>query len=296
MTTNRTIPEHIFVGHIENEPGCSDDEDFHEIWPKFMVMVFFSGHQTFEIDGQFFSPGVSDKPRIRPKVFLLNIAKFCNIRFFNVTGENLTKVMVSAPRTWIERIFENFDPSARSLQPFLSEHLQNYSFYPNATIVHSARQILNPPDNISQELLKLHERKMGMEVLYESCLSYINDHQSKDGKPTINYSHFDIAQNARNYILSHLEKELRATVIANALGVTMSTLNRAFKTVYDETISGFICKERMKKARFLLETQGMAVSQAGYLVGYYNPSNFATAYRREYGIAPKEHRLKNPRP
>jgi len=40
----------------------------------------------------------------------------------------------------------------------------------------------------------------------------------------------------------------------------------------------------------------MAVSQAGYLVGYYNPSNFVTAYRREYGIAPKEHRLKNFRP
>lgn len=91
-------------------------------------------------------------------------------------------------------------------------------------------------------------------------------------------------------------KKLEAAVIADVPVVTMSKLNRAFKTVYDETISDFICTERMEKARFLLETQGMAVSQAGYLVGHYNPSNFATAYRREYGIAPKEHRLKNFRP
>lgn len=292
MNKERTIPEHIFIGHIENAPSCAEDEDFHEIWPKFMVMVFFNGHQKFEIDGIDFAPGACEKPRLRPIVFLLNIAKFCKIRFFDIGQGNLTKVMISVPRTWIDRIFESCSSPSNGLQPFLSGHLQSYRFFPNEKILHSARQILCPPKTISPELSKLHERRMGMDILYESCLCYINNHQSGNHLSTINYNHFDIAENARNYILDHIDKDISAVAIAESLGVTISTLQRAFKSFQRLPMSDFIRRERMKKARFLLETKGLAVSQVGYSVGYNNPSNFATAYRREYGVAPKEHRLK----
>lgn len=290
MNKQPTIPEHIFVGHIKNQPSCSDDEELHEIWPKFMVMVFFDGGQKFEIDGTYFSPGVCEKPRLKPTVFLLSITKFSKIRFFDIKQGNLTKVMVSAPRTWVERIFESFDSNARGLNSFLSGHLQTATFFANEKILRPAHQILNPPKTISPELLKLHERRMGIDLLYESCLSFLESRQSSS--KNIRYSHFDIAEGAKNFIFDHIDKDITAAQIADSLNVTISTLQRAFKTFNHQPMSDFIRKERMKKARFLLENKGLAVSQVGYCVGYNNPSNFATAYRREYGVAPKEHRLK----
>lgn len=290
MNKERTIPDHIFVGHIENAASCAEDEEFHEIWPKFMVMVFFEGGQKFEVDGTYFSPGVCEKPRLRPTVFLLNIAKFSKIRFFDIKQGNLTKVMVSAPRTWVERIFESFDTNSHGLKTFLSGHLQNSHFFANEKILRPARQILTPPNSISTELKKLHERRMGIDILYESCLAYLESRQIP--QKNIHYSRFDIAESAKNFILDHIDKDINASLIADNLNVTVSTLQRAFKTFNHQPMSDFIRKERMKKARFLLETKGLAVSQVGYCVGYNNPSNFATAYRREYGVAPKEHRLK----
>lgn len=292
MNLKKEIPQYIFVGSIENVLSCAEDEDYHDIWPKFMVMVFFSGFQKFEIDGVFFSPGANHGKKSTPKVFLLNIAKYSKIRFFDITNDNLTKVMVSAPRPWVDKIFNSFDPNIAEFHPFLSNHLQSYSFPANARILHAARQILHPSKSIKPELLKLHENAMGMEILYESCSAYISSHNSYEDNGRFNYNRFDLAENARSYILDHIKDDINSASIANLMGVNVSTLQRAFKAIYQLPISDFIRKERLKQARFLLETKGIAVSQVGYLVGYNNPSNFATAYRREFGTAPKYHRMR----
>lgn len=70
-------------------------------------------------------------------------------------------------------------------------------------------------------------------------------------------------------------------------GVSASKLKRDFFAVFGTCIGGFINERRMVFARQLLN-EGMIVSQVAYRIGYTHPSNFSTAFRRRFGLSPRE--------
>lgn len=75
--------------------------------------------------------------------------------------------------------------------------------------------------------------------------------------------------------------------LAERHGVSASKLKRDFMAVFGTCIGAFINERRMMLSRQLLE-EGMSVSQVAYRSGYGHPSNFSTAFRRRFGMAPRE--------
>ncbi len=75
--------------------------------------------------------------------------------------------------------------------------------------------------------------------------------------------------------------------LAVAHGVSASKLKRDFFLAFSTCVGGFVNEQRLVLARRLLE-EGMNVSQAAYRVGYAHPTNFSTAFKRRYGIAPRD--------
>jgi AraC-like DNA-binding protein len=61
--------------------------------------------------------------------------------------------------------------------------------------------------------------------------------------------------------------------------------------VFGTTVFGYLRARRMERARALLEAGKATVLEAAALVGYSNPSNFAAAFRREFGVNPKAFQL-----
>ncbi len=74
--------------------------------------------------------------------------------------------------------------------------------------------------------------------------------------------------------------------LASAHGVSASKLKRDFFLAFSTCIGGFVNEQRLMQGRRLIE-EGMSVSQAAYSVGYAHPTNFATAFKRRYGVAPR---------
>ncbi|MEW5421226.1 helix-turn-helix domain-containing protein [Amorphus sp. 3PC139-8] len=70
-------------------------------------------------------------------------------------------------------------------------------------------------------------------------------------------------------------------------GVSPSKLKRDFFLAFSTCVGGFINEQKLLHGHRLLE-QGMSVSQTAYALGYAHPGNFSTAFKRHFGVSPRE--------
>lgn len=89
----------------------------------------------------------------------------------------------------------------------------------------------------------------------------------------------------------NLERPPSLAELAARVGLSETTLKRAFPRVFGTTVFGYLRRRRMEEARRLLDRGEATVLEAALRVGYSNPSNFAAAFRREFGLNPKSHQL-----
>lgn len=83
--------------------------------------------------------------------------------------------------------------------------------------------------------------------------------------------------------------------LARKVGLSETSLKRAFRQEFGTTAFGHLRRRRMERARALLDTGRATVVEASLMVGYCNPSHFAAAFRREFGVNPKSYQLGSPR-
>lgn len=76
--------------------------------------------------------------------------------------------------------------------------------------------------------------------------------------------------------------------LAATAAMSPAKLKRIFKEVYGSGIYGYYQKHRMQQSREMLLTRDFTVKEVGMHVGYSNLSNFATAFKKEFGILPSE--------
>lgn len=90
----------------------------------------------------------------------------------------------------------------------------------------------------------------------------------------------------RDNLLANLDAEHHLCDLARDVGMSTSTLKCKFAAVIGQPVFQFLRDKRLARARDGLQHEGWTVSQAAYYVGYRHASNFATAFRRRFGVAP----------
>jgi AraC-like DNA-binding protein len=95
---------------------------------------------------------------------------------------------------------------------------------------------------------------------------------------------------AAAFIDAHAEQPVTVTEIAAAAGVTARALQYAFPRHYGTTITGYVRRVRLEQAHRQLQaadpTTGTTVAEIARRWGWASPANFATAYRKQYGLPP----------
>lgn len=76
--------------------------------------------------------------------------------------------------------------------------------------------------------------------------------------------------------------------LAQQLGMSLSTLQRKFRAKYGEALGQYLRRYYLGIAREALVRDQVSVETAADLAGYTSAPNFATAFRREFGITPRE--------
>lgn len=76
--------------------------------------------------------------------------------------------------------------------------------------------------------------------------------------------------------------------LAREVCLSESKLSRGFREMYGTTIHSYVVAVRLEAAWRMMEKGGLGVSEIACHVGYSNPSHFSEAFKRRFGILPKE--------
>jgi AraC-like DNA-binding protein len=90
----------------------------------------------------------------------------------------------------------------------------------------------------------------------------------------------------RDKLMSELEQEHCLSDLARVAGVSVSALNYKFQAVVGQSVFSFLRDQRLERARQGLQHDGWTVGQAAYFAGYRHSTNFATAFRKKFGVSP----------
>lgn len=108
--------------------------------------------------------------------------------------------------------------------------------------------------------------------------------------PTEEYSERDLRclHTARNLLMNQFSPAPTIRQVSRAAGMNETSLKRGFKAVFGETIFDFSVRCRMQYALTLLRERRLPVARVAEAVGYVHQTSFATAFRRHFGVRPKD--------
>ncbi|SDH40824.1 helix-turn-helix domain-containing protein [Roseospirillum parvum] len=94
---------------------------------------------------------------------------------------------------------------------------------------------------------------------------------------------------ARDIILSDLGTTPSVPELARQVGLNARKLTRGFDALFGASVYAFIKTARLERAKSLIESGAMTVSEAAYATGYH-PGHLSTEFRRRFGVAPSQMR------
>ncbi|AFZ33341.1 transcriptional regulator, AraC family (plasmid) [Gloeocapsa sp. PCC 7428] len=205
----------------------------------------------------------------------------------NHAGEHLTLVDIELEPDVLKSFF--LDDRQRHSDPirqlFKGEDWK-VSFYPTVTakMRSLAQQLWNTPYRGGKRRLYLQSKVFELLVMQLDAIGVGQDKLRDSLKPTT----LDRIYHAKDIMLADLENPPSVLELAQQVGVSVCTLQRRFQELFGMTVFGYLTDRRMELAEQLLRQGGCTVTEIAAIVGYSNPSYFAAAFKRKFGITPKE--------
>lgn len=95
-------------------------------------------------------------------------------------------------------------------------------------------------------------------------------------------------QAVKDHINKNFDQPGSIITLAKWAGINQMKLKDGFKELFGTTVFGYISEVRMEEARRLLLDEKLNVSEVADRIGYKHPQHFTAAFRRKFGITPKE--------
>lgn len=154
-----------------------------------------------------------------------------------------------------------------------------------------AEQLLCQPEDPTDELNRLRLSSRALELLYEALASLRTDAgRVPAAQGNLKPRDQDRMLRLRNFIDAEIQQPASRPVhieeLGRRFGLSASALQRQFRCTFGTSVNEYRRAMRLHQARTGLE-QGLSISQAADLAGYTSAANFATAFRRQFGISPK---------
>lgn len=116
--------------------------------------------------------------------------------------------------------------------------------------------------------------------LLEKTFDYVNAVQKTSG----------IIEKIHEYVYEHYSEDITRNEIAKELFLTSEYLSKLYKKKTGKILKDFINEYRVGKAKELLSSGNMSISEVALAVGFDNLSYFSTLFKKIVGVTPKEYR------
>lgn len=102
--------------------------------------------------------------------------------------------------------------------------------------------------------------------------------------------HSDIVFKVAEYVKNHFAEKITLDEIAEYVSLSKSYLSRIYKEETGESLSVYINKVRIDKAKLMLLDQNCALVDVASLSGFEDQSYFTKVFKRLVGVSPKKYR------
>jgi AraC-like DNA-binding protein len=124
-------------------------------------------------------------------------------------------------------------------------------------------------------------------LIEKSLHSFLRQEQAALPR-TVKKTDLESMQHVEQILSSRLEGFPSLESLAHEVFMSTSKLKNLFKQVYGHTLYDYYNKSRLQRARELLTNGQVSIKQAGSEIGFSNLSHFAKAFRKEFGILPRD--------
>lgn len=171
---------------------------------------------------------------------------------------------------------------------FLSDDNQNNKYYSQDQTDPSKQIILNQllRNKIHPSLKKLYAKAK----IYEMLALYFNRTEEDLNKCPFLADHENVVKikKAKDIIVANMVNPPSLPELAEQVDISLKKLKMGFKELYGDSVYSFLLDYKMEFARKLLETGNYNVNEVGHEVGYSTSSHFIAAFRKKFGITPKQ--------
>ena len=95
----------------------------------------------------------------------------------------------------------------------------------------------------------------------------------------------------KKVIEQNIYSNLSIAELAMLCGMSISTFQRTFHNVFEQTPAKYILEQRMIKAKRMLRNKNKRISDIAYDCGYENSSTFNRLFKKSFNLSPSEFRL-----
>lgn len=203
-------------------------------------------------------------------------------------GQRVKKINITFDRQWFNHRAIN-KTQQQAVETLFSGHGVLERWQASDTIKAFADELMTmeQPDSMSQRL-RLESR---LTLLAAELTEQLLQKRTATPASSDNVS-VPVTMNAdqlKSQIDEHTDEGLTLEEIAAQCHISVSTLQKRFKSAFNMTVNQYIRKRLLDKGRKALIHDGVTIGEAAYAAGYNHSSNFITAFSKEFGLAPSEY-------
>lgn len=142
----------------------------------------------------------------------------------------------------------------------------------------------------SNFLYYLLMEEIAYRTLFDWFSEYVNMHRPQNFAPPLRAADIDKIAQASEYISENLYSYRSIACLRQLTGLNANKLQIGFKFLYNKTVNEYVYEQRLRKAKELLLTTDLTISEIVYRIGLSSKSYFSRLFKDEYEISPSEYR------
>ena len=152
-----------------------------------------------------------------------------------------------------------------------------------------SRSLFSALDTLPEEEKGRYSFLKTVELLYLLCSESHLLQEERSLPAPDSYLSRTVAE-IRTYMETHLDEKLTIEALSRQFHISPTAFKSCFRRMYGQPVHRWLQAQRMKKAAELLQTSPMTVLQIAQAVGYEGASQFNSAFKRQFGVTPRQHK------
>lgn len=197
-------------------------------------------------------------------------------------GRSEHKLVLSLSREWLASSFgSDPGPYAERLRAFSARHLAMSEWLPSARVRMLARELVSPPE-LPEGLRRAWQTARCLDIALEALDVIGREEVGASARARRQL----VGRRLCELLQTSAARQMSLAEIAREVGSNPVSLQQIAREALGMTVFEYLREQAMQDACAALR-QGQAVAQVAALAGYASQSNFATAFRRRFGVTPR---------